>query len=65
MHVHMLLYTEKIKRGGWGWGVASAVGAEALSADIAQSIVMRDIGRPYLISLEEKNLMKVLISEDT
>ena len=51
MHVHMLLYTEKIK----GGGEASAVRAEALSADIAQSIVMRDIGRPYLISLEGKN----------
>lgn len=51
MHAHMLLYTEKIK--GWG-GFGGPVGTEALSVDIAQSIVMRDIGKPYLISLEAK-----------
>lgn len=53
MYVHMLRYTEKIRVGEWRCG-ASAVIAEALSTDIAWSIVMRDIGRPYLISLGGK-----------
>lgn len=42
MHVHMLLHTETIR--------------SSRSPDMAQtSILMRDIGRPYFISLERKS----------